>query len=572
MNKKINIFLTSIIVLLLFPNIAKAAGLEETIEKSIFFFIEIIGGLAIFLYGINTIDDGLKNLAGNKIRNIISIVTKNKWLSIFVGIAVTFMLQSGSAAVFMLAGFANASLLNLNQAIGLFLGAGIGNTLFVQIFAFNILKYSAFILAIGFFVLFLSRQKKFIYLGRIIFGFGLAFFGMKVISQNTASVIYYNKYEEILQLFVNNPMFGLIAATVLTVILHSSTAVIGIFLAISFHNSSPYLFRAAIPIVIGANIGSALVVYMYGVQQYKSESKKVIAGNLIIKLLGALLCVPFIDFWERITLYTASDISHSIANFHTLFNVFLAVGILPFISIFEKILNKIFPVETEIYSDEKPHFLNDSVLETPDIALGQAYREAIRMSGFVQEMLQDSQIVFETDNENLMEEVIKKDDILDNLQGSIINYLTQISSEILSPDQAQQEVVLVAIVNELENIGDIIVNNFMHIARKKIRSGLKFSKEGENEIKAIHRYVLNSFDMVMDTMATGNQKLAREIIQRKSEIIQMENKFRIAHFKRLQEGLHESIETSSIHLDYLGNAVRVNTIIVNMAYTFIKKN
>ncbi|MBI4650488.1 Na/Pi cotransporter family protein [Candidatus Desantisbacteria bacterium] len=569
--KRISKIVIFVLILLAFPMAIKAAGLEETIEKSILFFVEIIGGLAIFLYGINTIDDGLKNLAGSKIRVIISIVTKNKWLSIFVGIAITFMLQSGSAAVYMITGFTNAALINLNQAIGLILGAGIGNTLFVQIFAFNILKYSAFILTIGFFILFLSKQKKFIYLGRIIFGIGLAFFGMKVISQNTASVAYFSQYEEILHLFINKPLYGLIISAVMTTLLHSSTAIIGIFLAISFHNPSPYLFRAAIPAVIGANIGSTLVVFMYGIQQYKAESRRVAVANLLIKLIGALLFIPLMDYWEIIILYTASDAAHSIANFHTLFNISMAIIILPFISVMEKFLNHIIPGETEIYSDEHPRFLNDSVLETPDIALGQAFRETMRMSGFVQEMLQDTYTVLETDDENLIDQIIKKDDILDNLQGKIISYLTRISSETLTHEQAHQEIVLVSVVNELENIGDIIVNNLMHIARKKIKSGMQFSKEGVSELKAMYKYVLNSMDMILDAIATGNQKLAGEIIKRKSEIIQMDNNFRISHFKRLQEGLHESIETSSVHLDYLGNIARINNIIVNMSYILINK-
>ncbi len=557
------------ILILICPVIIGAASLEITVENNLLFFIEIVGGTALFLFGIKTIDDGLKNLAGNKLRKIIVFVTKNKWLSIFIGVLITFMLQSGAAAVFMLIGFANASIINLEQSIGLILGAGIGNTLFVQIFSFNILKYSAFILTIGFFILFISKQKRFISIGRIIFGLGLAFFGMKVISQNAGQLIHFDKYEEMLQLLIHKPLYGAVFAAVLTTLLHSSSAIIGVFLALSFNNPSQYLFRASLPIVIGANIGSSLVVFMYGIQQYKAESRRVAVANLLIKIIGALMFMPIIPEMESLILYISSNIAHSIANFHTLFNVLLSLIILPFINPLKKILNYIIPAENESYKEEQPHFLNDSVLETPDVAIGQAFRESMRMSEYTLQMLQDEHTVFETDNEDLMDQIIKKDDIIDNLQGYIISYLTRISSETLTQEQTHQEIVLVSIVNELENIGDIVVNNLMHIARKKIKSGFQFSEEGKKELKAMHNYVLNSFEMVLDAMATGNQKLTKEIIQRKNEIIQMDNSFRIKHFKRLQEGLHETIETSSVHLDYLGNMVRINHIIVNMAYNLM---
>ncbi|MBI5208220.1 MAG: Na/Pi cotransporter family protein [Candidatus Firestonebacteria bacterium] len=558
------------ILFLLFPVYIQARDLEATIEESIFFLIEIIGGLAIFLYGIKSIDDGLKKLFENKLRKIISFVTRNKWLSVFVGIAVTFILQSGSATVYMLVGFANASLLTLHQALGLVLGAGIGNTLFVQIFSFNILKYSAFILTLGFFILFLSRNKRSVYFGQIIFGLGLAFFGMKVISQNTGFLGNFTQFEEILKLFIHKPFYGIVIAAIFTTLLHSSTAIIGIFIALSFENPSINLFKAAIPIVIGANIGSSLVVFMYGVQKYKPEGRRVAVANVLIKIAGACLFFPFINQWALFINMIEPNVARSIANFHTFFNISLTVLILPFTHIIENLSNKFIPDIIEPYAEEKPLYLNESVLETPDLAIGQAFRETLRMAGYTQKMLHDSQVVFDTDNEDMMEQIIKKDDIIDNLQKDIINYLTQISAKTLSDEQANQEVSLVSIVNGLENIGDIVVKNLMSIASKKIKGGLRFSTDGAKELREIHTKVINFLESLIDAIATDNKKLAEEIIKHKTDVVFMDNNFRMDHFRRLQEGLKESIETSSIHLDYLSNMVSINNIIVNIAYTLAK--
>jgi phosphate:Na+ symporter len=218
----------------------------------------------------------------------------------------------------------------------------------------------------------------------------------------------------------------------------------------------------------------------------------------------------------------------------------------------------------------KPKYLDPYVLDSPSIALGLATREALRMADVVQEMMRDTLKVFQQNNRDLLEDIEKRDDWVDLLDREIKLYLTKLSSEALSEDQSEREVALLALINDLENIGDIIDKNLMDIGKKKIYQGLRFSEQGLKEIEAYHGMVSRNFEHALSAFASQDIELAQRVIQEKVTINHQERALRQAHIERLHQGLRESIETSALHLDILTNLKRVNYHVTSLAYPIVE--
>ncbi|OGW15645.1 MAG: hypothetical protein A2035_02910 [Nitrospirae bacterium GWA2_42_11] len=533
-----------------------------------FIVISFLGGIAILLYGIRLAGEGLRKAAGGRLRAILTSLTKNKFIGIGVGAVITAILQSSSATTVMLVGFVSSGLMKLNQTIGVILGADIGTTVTVQLLAFRIYDVAILFVAIGIALMFLAKRSVVRDLGQGILGFSFIFFSIKIMSDSMIPLRDSEYLKAILLSIGDSPISGILIAAIITALVHSSAAVIGMVLALSLQDLMT--LNVAIPIILGANIGTcaAAIVTSMGANV---EARQVAAAHIFFKVLGVIIFFPFIGLFRYIIEYTASDIPRQIANAHTMFNVAIAVMFLPFADPLANLIRKMIP-EGEGEERFGPKYLDPHVLNTPALALGQATREALRMSDIVQWMLRESISVFQTNNRDLLYKIEQRDDEVDLLDREIKLYLTRIAQTTLTPAESKREFEIIAFTSNMENIGDIIDKNLMELAKKKITSGVSFSDEGMKEIVDFHQKVVENFDISISAFASRNKDLAHTILRHKVHLGEMERDLRQAHINRLHMGLQEAIDTSAIHLDILSNLKRINSHITNISYPILEEN
>jgi phosphate:Na+ symporter len=524
----------------------------------------LLGGTALLLYGVRFVGEGLQRAAGTRLRHILSTLTGNRLKSLLVGAGVTAVLQSSSATTVMLVGFASAGLLTLRQTIGVILGADIGTTVTVQLLAFDLLQLSPLVVFVGW-VLYVTGRGTPRYVGQAILGFGFLFLGMKLIHDGTAPLATNQLFADLLRALTDQPLLLVLISALFTAIVRSSAAVIGLALSLASAGLMPLV--AAIPIIFGANVGTAATAVLAAVGQ-NAEARRVAAAHAAFKIVGVVIFFPFIGPFADLVRMTAPDVERQIANAHTIFNVALALVFLPFAGIAADLIARLIP-ETRRGNESGPMYLNPAVLDTPAVALGQALREVLRMGDVVLQSLRETRVVLERNDVALMREIVARDDLIDRLEEDIKQYLVKLREHSLTEEQAERETALIFVIVNLEEIGDVIDKNLMELAEKKIRGNHVFSAQGWREIADLHAKVVENLELAMGALASGDREVAEKVIRHKSVVNTMERQLRAAHIQRLHEGLRESIDTSSIHLDLLASFKRANSLVTGIAYAVL---
>ncbi len=526
-----------------------------------------LGATLLLLYGMRLLGDGLQKAAGASLRGFLLTATDNRFKGVLVGAVITALLQSSSATTVMLVGLVGSGLMGLGQTMGVILGADIGTTLTVQIIAFKVYDYAIVLIGLGILLKIFSERSVTENTGQAILGFGFVFLSLKILIETFAPLSQTAAATELLGSLGADPLAGIMVAAVITAIFQSSAATLG--LAITAAYSGLLTIDAMMPIVLGANVGTCATAILSSIGA-SVDSRRVALAHILFKVLGVVLVLPFLGLFTDTVALASDDIVRQIAYAHTFFNIAIAVIFLPFTGPFTKLVTYLLP-ERESKKGFGPKYLDKMVLTSPPLALGQATREALRMADIVQEMLKLSIKVFKTNDKNLLERIERTDDNVDLLDREIKLYLTKLSRESLTQEQASREFEILAFTNNLENIGDVIDKNLMELASKKIKGGYSFSVEGIKEIEELHARVLENFVEGVATFAETNVELARRLLSHKSKIAETEKAFKQAHLDRLHRGLRESIDTSSIHLDILTNLKRINSYICNFAYHVIER-
>lgn len=524
----------------------------------------LLGEVGLLLYGIKLAGDGLQKAAGARIRGILLSLTKNRLAAVVVGAVITVLLQSSSATSVMLIGFVSSGLMALPQTIGVILGADIGTTVTVQLLSLNIYDYAIIVVGVGAALMFHGKAeiKNF---GQGILGFAFVFMAIGLMSKTVSPIKDNELFRELLLSLQESPFLVLLLSAAFTTLIHSSAATIGIALAFSLQGL--ITLQGSIPIIFGANIGTCATALLSSIGA-TVEARQVAFAHVIFKVLGVAIFYPFMGPLAGVVANSATDIPRQIANAHTFFNIAITVIFLPVAGPMAKLIQKLVPGK-EVEGRFSTKYLDERVLSSPSLALGQATREAIRMADIVQEMFRNSIEVFKKDDAELAKRLEERDDDVDLLDREIKLYLTRLSQESMEENQSKRQIQLISFINDMENIGDIIDRNLMELAKKKIYMGLSFSKEGLKEICYLHQEVLENFDLAISALAGGDEELARKLIRHKAGIGEMERELKQAHIQRLHMGFKESIDTSAIHLDILTNLKRINSHICNVAYTML---
>ncbi len=532
-------------------------------SDSTFVLVSLLGGAALLVYGIRLVGEGLQRAAGARLRHLLSTLAGDRVRALFVGALVTVLLQSSSATTVMLVGFASAGLLSLRQTIGVILGADVGTTVTVQLLAFNVLNYSLLIVFAGWLLTAVARGTA-RYAGQAVLGFGLLFLAMKLLIEGMAPLKGNALVNELLLALSGQPAVLITFAALFTALVHSSAATIG--LAIAFGSQGLLGLAGAVPLIFGANIGTAATAALASLGA-RVEARRVAVAHAGFKIAGVLLFVFFIPQFAALVERTAPDVPRQIANAHTIFNVALAIVFLPLSGLAADVVMRLVPERAELRTGAI--YLDAQVLETPALALGQATREVLRMADLVMASLKQTIEVFRRDDEELLREIVRRDDQIDRLEEDIKHYLTKLRVQTLNEEQARRETALLFVITDLEAIGDVIDKNLMELAEKKRRGGHRFSEQGWSEIVALHTKVTENLELTIAAFAAQDRTLAEKVIRHKANINVIEREYRQTHIGRLHEGLRESIDTSSIHLDVLANLKRVNSLATNIAYAVI---
>jgi len=521
--------------------------------------ITFFGGVMLILYGMRLAGEGLQKTAGSKLRSFLLNATSNRFKGVFVGASITALFQSSSATTIMLVGFVGSGLLGLSQTMGIILGADIGTTLTVQLLAFKVYDYAFALIGIGILLRLMGKSSASGDAGSIALGFGFIFFGLKTLMETFGPIALNPLSRDLLLGMSKDPVAGIIIAAALTALFHSSAATLG--LAITAAHSGLLSIDAAMPIVLGANIGTCVSAVTSSIGA-PADAKRVALAHILFKVSGVLMMLPFLGLFAQLLGHTALDPARQVAVAHTLFNIALAVIFLPFTGPFTALVKLLMP-ERAVSAKFGPKYLDPIALSSPALALSQAVRECQREADIIEEMLRKAIEV--------IADIEERDDDVDYLDRAIKLYVTRITRESLNEEQSRRELEIILFSDNMENIGDVIDKNLMELARKKQREKRSFSKEGMAEIKELHQKVLENFRLGVAAFTARDPELAAKLIGHKAKVSEMERVMRQAHIHRLYIGLKESIDTSAIHLDVLTNLKRINSYVTNIAYPILEK-
>jgi phosphate:Na+ symporter len=530
--------------------------------------LALFGGLALLLYGMQLIGEGLQRAAGGHLRHLLTSMTRTRLVAVASGALVTAIIQSSSATTLMLIGFVSAGLVTFRQSLGVILGADIGTTFTVQLLAFKVQELSLLLVGVGFAMTFFARRGLLKSLGQVILGFGFIFLGMKVMNDGLAPLAENELTRQVLVALADNQFLALLVGAVLSAGMASSAATIGLMLSLGHQGLLP--LAAAIPVVLGANIGTCATALAASLRS-SSDARRVAVAHIAFKVLGVALVFPFISPLTSVIAQTAGDVARQIANAHTLFNVAISALFLPFAPWAARVITALVPEEERGDNPYRTRYLDDRYLDQPALAIGQATREALRMGDVAQNMLRDAMVVLRTDNQELLEDVERRDDQLDYLDREIKLFIARLGRETMSADMAQKEIALISFIGNLENIGDIIDKNLMELARKKLYQGRRFSEAGEAELIEFHSLISKNLERAIAGFAANDRSLAQEVLDMRPMVRQRERELRDSHLARLRRGLAESLETSEIHLDVLTNLKRISSHITALVYPILEE-
>lgn len=542
--------------------------------------VGILGGTALLLFGMLKINNSFQKMAGQNIRVILTKFTSTRLKGFLTGLFITGLNQSSTATLLLQITLAGAGVLTFLQSMSVSIGASVGSTITGQLVAFKLVDYALIIIAAGYFLSFFSSKKKISDFGDAIFGFGLLFFGMKLISDAMLPVSLNNELLETIA-GVNSPVFLIFIGLLFTMLIQSSGATVGIVIVLS--SAEILSLLQGISICLGAQIGTCITAFIASLNQPRS-GKRVMIWHLSYQVFGVLLVYPFISFvyykgdiaWIYFVkfftkeVFSSSDIARQIAMSHTLVTLIAAAVVLPLIPLLYKFFMFIYPG----LSSEKqfgPVFIDDKFIKQSDKALDLSKQEIARLSEITSEILKESLNALKTRHEIITEKIIYKSLQVANLAGQIVPFITKVGQNELTPQQSKREISLLYIVGGFDQIADIIYRNLMYISREKIKNHLRFSDDGLNDIKYLHNIVYTNCSKITDAFVNDDIALARDIYESIHKTHPIVHKLKKNHIARLHADLQESIETSGLHMDVLDQYTRINDILSDIADIILDK-
>jgi phosphate:Na+ symporter len=549
----------------------------------------LMGGLGLFLFGMKIMSEGLQKIAGSRMRKILSALTSNRIVGTLVGIAVTAMIQSSSATTVMVVGFVNAGLMSLVQAIGVILGANIGTTVTAQLIAFKITKYALPAIGIGAGFKLFTKNKKWSYFGEILLGFGLLFFGLSVMKHAFDPLKTSDEFRQLFMIVGDNHLIGVMIGAILTMIVQSSSATIGITIALA--TSGILSFDASVALILGENIGTTITANLAAIGTNLAARRTAFAHFLFNSLGVCYMLLFFPFFLNFISSMTPGDadfviqtqdqaarmggelgdkpfIARHIANTHTMFNIVNTIIFLPLVGVLAKLSTLVIRGREE---DMEFHlkYLDNRVLSTPPIALAQARSETRRMSQIAQDMVDETLLFLQDNDLKKIPGLEKNEDLTDVLQKEITDFLVKLSQKSITQETSQEVASMMNMVNDLERVGDHC-ENLWNLNQRKLDQKITFSEIAMNEISEISDLTREFLATIVQALEDKNTGILDEAYRLEDGIDDIEERLRNNHIKRLNTG-ECTVNSGLIFIDMLHNFEKIGDHTYNFAKAVVGK-
>lgn len=531
--------------------------------------IGLFGGLGLFLYGMKMMGDGLENASGEKLKKIFEKITSNPIKGVATGAIITGVIQSSSATTVMVVGFVNAGLMNLYQAAAVIMGANIGTTITAQIIAFQLDKVIPIFLGVGSLTILFSKGKKGKVVGNIILGFGILFLGMELMKNAMSPLAESPAFITTIMKLKGNVLLGVLTGALMTAVIQSSSASTGILVVLASTGSLP--LEVAVPILFGNNIGTCITALLSSIGTSKT-AKKAALIHLFFNVFGTIIFIPFIgqvvNLVRQLSPGGAADIKRQIANAHTIFNVTNTIIMVPFIKYIVMLVNKLIPGEDEVET-MGVMYIDERLLETPVIAVGQASKEVVRMANLAKENVHLATMCFLNNDEKGIKTVYENEKLINLLESEITSYLVKLSSTELSEVQRNIVTSMFNVVNDIERIGDH-AENLADLSSEKIQKKLEFSTEANEELEGMYKYIVNALEISIDSFEHNDLRKAESITAIEDRIDSLEKELRASHIRRLNHGACNAT-VGAVFLDVISNFERIGDHATNIAEVVINK-
>ena len=571
-----------IIFLLFFPLSAQAGADSKKGEISWFFLsIGLLGGLSLFLYGMERMSDALKNVAGEKMKDILAVLSGNRIMGLITGAVVTAVIQSSSVTTVMLVGFVTAGLMSLSQTIGVILGADIGTTITAQIVAFKVTKYALLLMAVGFGMLFVSKKEKIRQYGYMIMGLGMIFFGMGVMSDAMRPLRTHQPFIDLMA-GMSNPILGILIGAVFTALIQSSSAAMGVVIVLAMQGL--ITLEAGIALALGANIGTCATAGLASIGKPR-EAVRVATCHVLFKIVGVMLMAPFIGPFAKIVVSispspaegltgieaAASVLPRQVANAHTIFNIGIALFFLPFVSQFARIVYRLVPDKpVEEFEEVQPKYLSEMLFETPSLALDSARHEIRRMGKRVDLMNSAMMPAVLTGNKESLLALREMYEEVDILHKHLVTYLAKVSQLKLNEFQTTKLMNLMSAVNNLDYVGDMIEVNMVDLGMRRIEKGFKISAATQTVLNTLHVIVSDALKAALRSVVEEDKDFAYRVILMKDDVNRLAAKADVHQAQRLVCEDSGKFEAYSVEVDIIEKLKRIYFYSMHMAKSVVE--
>ena len=538
--------------------------------------LSFLGGFGLFLFGMEYMGEGLQKAAGSKMKNLLGVLTNNRFLGVLVGAGVTALIQSSSATTVMVVGFVNAGLMSLKQAVGVIMGANVGTTVTAWIVSLG--EWTSFLkpsvlapicIIIGVVLTMFAKKQHTKHVGQILFGFGALFLGLDTMSDAATPL---RGLESVRNLFVvlgSNPILGILVGAIVTAVIQSSSASVGILQALATAALVPW--NSAIYIILGQNIGTCITAILSSIGASKN-AKRAAAIHFLFNFLGSVVfaiiaCIGFT--WVAPELGAQLIDVTQISVVHTVFNIMNTILLFPFAGLLVTLAEKIITGKDDSDEGELKH-LDERILETPSFAVENAVKEVVRMGNIAHQNVQASmEALFEKD-EKKIEEVFEREKIINQLQHGINHYLVKLTNTTISEKEHTIVTALFHTVSDIERVGDH-AENLAELAQSLIEQELNFSDKAKQELREIIETATSCFEMSMRAYEFSDKAIAQKAIPLEDKVDSMETKLRSRHMKRLADNTCDSL-AGIVFLDVISNVERISDHACNIAQTILDEN
>ncbi len=533
---------------------------------SVLSLFKVLGGLGLFFLGMKYMGEGLELAAGNKLRTLLEKITSNKFLGMLVGLVVTAVIQSSSATDAMVVGFTNAGLMELAQTVGILFGAKIGTCVTSVLLSFDIKSIVPLFIFLGVIVMMFVKKNNYKYYGQILAGFGILFFGMDMMSGALKSLNETGLIDNILS-SVNNPFIGILLGTAVTAVIQSSSASVGILMALA--SAGAINVDQAIFIVFGMNLGATMPAFLSAAGA-KRNAKQVAILNMLITLSGVIIMTPITmllpvaDTIEKLLPGTAAA---QISAAHIFFNVAMTVILLPFSGLLVKLTQKILPYHEDPEKDKMAvEFIDNRILTTPPMAVLQCEKEVARLSRLVQKNYNRAMIAFFDRDKDSIDKVIEREKVIDYLSKEITDYIVKINALDVEAHDHQVVAAMYSAIQDLERIGDH-AENIVEYARTVIDENQKFSDTAIAEMHDISDKCrsLMELSFAMFNAQGGSPELIERIIKAEDDVDDCKDDYKQNHIRRMDAGECDAVAGTTF-LNMLIDIERIGDHAINVAF------